>query len=106
MLGALLAAVVLVAAGVWVARRLQARAARRHAASGPGSSPERAIAVRSFDEIDRTVAARRCVCGTPLQLTGEGAREAGGRRYRLARLTCDECEEETVVYFDVTAVLH
>ena len=61
---------------------------------------ERAIPVRSFDEIDRIVAARRCGCGRPLRSTGEGARQLGAQRFRLTRLACDDCEEETVIYFD------
>jgi hypothetical protein len=62
--------------------------------------------VRSFDEIDRAIAARRCHCGERLRATGEGARDAGTHRYRFARLACDACEEERVLYFDVTNVLH
>ncbi len=74
--------------------------------SGPGSTVELAIAVRGFDEIDRVVAARRCACGRRLRTTGEGARQVGARRFRLTRLACDDCEEEAVLFFDVTELVH
>jgi len=106
MTGLLFASIVLIAAGVWLARGVRARAARAHSRSGPGSSLETAIAVRSFDEIDTTVRTRRCHCGGRLRATGEGARQAGDHRYRFVRLACDECEEETVLYFNVSDVLH
>ena len=60
--------------------------------------------MRSFDEIDRVVGARRCTCGRPLRSTGEGARQVGGRRFRFARLACDDCEEEHLIFFDVSEV--
>jgi len=106
MVGLLFGLVVLVAAAVWVTRGLARRAARRRALAGPGGSLERAIPVHTFDEIDRTVAAWRCACGTRPRLAGEGARSDGQHRYRVARLACDACEEETVLWFDVSAVLH
>jgi len=104
--GLLFAIVVLLAATVWVARGWRARSRRRLAASGPGSSMEQAIAVRSFDDIDRVVATRRCACGRPLRATGEGTRERGPQRFRLTRLACDDCEEETVLFFDVSELVH
>jgi hypothetical protein len=104
--GLLFAAVVLIAAGTWVARGLRARAGRERVRHGPGTSLVSAIGVRSFDEIDRTVAARRCHCDARLRAVGEGTREVGERRYRFARLVCDECEENFVLYFDVSEVRH
>jgi hypothetical protein len=104
--GFLFAVVVLVAAGTWVARRLRARAARLRVRHGPGTSLTSAIGVHSFDEIDRTVAARRCHCESRLRTVGEGTREVGERRYRFARLVCDDCEENFVLYFDVSEVRH
>jgi hypothetical protein len=106
MTGVLFAAIVLVAAGVWVARGVRARAARARSRSGPGSSLETAIPIRSFEDIDAMVTTRRCHCGRRVRPTGEGTREAGARRYRFARLACDECEEETMLHFDVTDLLH
>ena len=105
-MGLIFAVVVLLAATMWVARRWRARGARRALASGPGTSMESAISVRSFEEIDRAVAARRCGCGEALRSTGEGARQHGLRRLRFARLACDECEEEHVLFFDVSDLVH
>jgi hypothetical protein len=105
-MGLLFALVVLVAATTWVVRRWQARARRAQRHSGPGSSAERAIPVRTFDDIDRAVAQRRCECGRRLRTTGEGARQLGPQRLRFTRLACDECEEETVVFFDVSELVH
>jgi hypothetical protein len=104
--GLLFALVVLLAATIWVARGWRARGRRRLLTSGPGSAMEQAIPVRTFDEIDRVVATRRCACGRLLRSTGEGARQLGPRRFRLTRLACDECEEETVLFFDVTELMH
>ncbi len=105
-MGLIFALVVLLAATTWVSRRWRARGRRLTLAIGPGSSIERAIVVRSFDEIDRIVAARRCSCGRPLRPTGEGARQRGAQRFRLARLACDECEDEHVIFFDVSELVH
>jgi len=102
----LFAAVVVIASAVWVRRRLRARAVRRRHATGPGTSLESAIPVRSFEDIDAAVRERRCHCGDRLRLVGEGARQAGAHRYRVARLACDECEESSTLYFEVSAVLH
>jgi hypothetical protein len=105
-MGLLFAIVVAVAAAVWIARGMRARAARARFRTGPGTSLESAIPVRSFDDIDRDVATRRCHCGSWLQLAGEGTRQDGTRRYRVVRLGCDECEEGVALYFDVSDVLH
>jgi hypothetical protein len=104
--GLLFASVVAVAAGVWIARGLRTRAAKRAVQTGTGSSVELAIQVRSFDEIDDEVAERHCHCGATLRAVGEGPRQVGDRRYRFVRLACDECEENSVVYFEVSTVLH
>ena len=105
-MGIIFAAVVLVAAVTWVARRIAARRRRERAPTGPGSSIAAAIPIRSFEEMDAVVRERRCHCGERLRQTGEGSRAAVGRRYRYARLACDECEETSRVYFDVTEILH
>jgi hypothetical protein len=100
-------AVAVVAAVVAVGTRRLARAARRRSArEGPGSSPDRSIRVRSFAEMDAALDARACPCGGRYDRTGEGTREAVGRRYRVARLVCQTCEEGCEVFFDTTDILH
>jgi hypothetical protein len=106
MMAVLFACLVVIASGLWLARRWRARAARTRMRSGPGGSLATAIPVRSFETIDTTIAARRCVCGSRLETSGEGARQLDDRRYRMTRVVCAECEEEMVLYFDVTDVLH
>ena len=98
---ALLAALVAVGARRWQRARL-----RRAARTRLGVSPERAIHVRSFSEIDEHLGRRWCACGGFLERSGEGTRDVEGRRYRVARLTCQECEATDEVFFDTTDVLH
>ncbi len=106
MTGLLFGAVVLITAAVWVTRRLGMRRARAATRSGPGTSLAAAVPVASFDEIDRMVATRRCHCGAGVHPTGEGTREAGEQRFRYTRLECDACEDEQMLFFDVTAIFH
>jgi len=103
----LLLTLVLVAAVASVGRRRWHRhALRRAAGRRPGSSPERAIAIRSWNELDDHLGKRWCACGGYLERAGEGTRESGGHRYRIARLRCQECDALDEVYFDTTEVLH
>jgi hypothetical protein len=95
---AVLAAVI--AAGV---RRWQrTRVARRR----PGATIHRPVTVRSFDEIDTALQGRTCWCGGFFVLSGETSRAVGDRRFRVARLVCNECERDELMYFDVTTVFH
>jgi hypothetical protein len=98
---ALVTAMIALAARRWRRARL-----RRAARTRLGSSTERAIAIRSYGEIDDHLARRWCACGGFLERRGEGTREASGRRYRVARLACQECEREELVFFDTTDLLH
>jgi hypothetical protein len=104
--GLFFATVVLVTAAVWVMRGVGRRRARAASRRGPGTSLAEAIAVSSFETIDETVAARRCHCGAGVHMVGEGAREAGERRFRYTRLECDACEDEQLLFFDVTTIFH
>jgi hypothetical protein len=106
MTGFLFASIVLVVAIVWVARRMRARRARASVRIGPGTSIDQAIPVTTFDAIDDAVRARRCHCGAGVHTVGEGAREVGGRRFRYTRLECDACEDEQLLFFDVTTIFH
>jgi hypothetical protein len=102
----LLAAAVIVAVVAVATRRLSLATRRRLVREGPGSSEEHSIAVRSFADMDASLDARVCPCGGDFDRTGEGSREAGGRRYRVARLVCRTCEQGLEVFFDTTDVLH
>ena len=107
MLISLLIGLAVVAAVVAMGRRRWHRAwLRREAGRRAGASPDLAIPVRSYGEMDAPLAQRWCACGGFLERLGEGTREEGGRRYRIARLRCQECETVDEVFFDTTDLLH
>jgi hypothetical protein len=106
MLQLLLVAALLAAIVAMATRRLRRRRLAWLATTRAGSSLETAIAVRRFDEIDDHLRGRWCHCGGYLERCGEGTREVGARRYRTARLRCQECEADVIVFFDTSDVLH
>jgi len=87
-------------------RRWRRARLRRAATTRAGASTERAIHIRSYAEMDEHLAGRWCHCGGFLERRGEGTRQEGSRRFRVARLACQECETEAEVFFDTTDVLH
>ncbi len=97
---------ILAAVASMAARRARRARLRRAAATRPGASVALAIYVRSFTDMDAHLGQRWCACGGYLERTGEGSREAAGRRLRVARLRCQECDAVDEVYFDTTDVLH
>ena len=98
---AITAAVISIGHRRWRRVRLR-RASRRRL----GATPELPILVRSYTDIDRHLAGRWCHCGGYLERAGEGTREESDRRYRVALLRCQECEDRHQVFFDITEVLH
>ena len=86
-------------------RRWRKRQTRLVAAAQPGATPDDAIPIHSFTQMDLYLERRQCPCGAALRSTGEGSRELDGRRYRVALLTCPACEEEQLVFFDTTDLL-
>lgn len=99
--------VVLVAAVAVMTRRRWRRARLHRLAEGrPGASAALAIPVTAFDEIDDHLRRRRCPCGGYLERSGEGSRSEGGQRYRVARLTCQDCDRVDEVFFDTTDLVH
>ncbi len=107
MVTSLVMALAIVAAVAVVARRRWRRRALRVAArERAGATPELAIVVRSFAEIDDHLGRRWCHCGGYLERTGEGTRETAGRRFRIARLRCQECDDPAEVFFDTTELVH
>ena len=102
----LLAVTILAAVTSLGLRRWRRARLRRAARTRAGSSPERAIPIRSYGEMDEHLAGRWCACGGFLERLGEGTREAGGQRFRVARFCCQECETVDEVFFDTTDLLH
>lgn len=105
-LGLALAAALVAALVATGLRRLRTSRLRREILSLPGSTPESALAIRDFAEMDAAIDRRACPCGGRPALEGEGSREVDGRRFRVARLVCPACEEEQFVFFETTDVLH
>lgn len=106
MTGLLFVAVIVAALIVLSTRRWRRQRLRRAARTRPGSTPGSAIVIRSYGEMDDHLRGRWCHCGGYLERAGEGTREIDGRRYRVARQRCQECEEAYEVFFDTTDVLH
>ena len=105
-LSLLLTAAIVAAVVALARRRMRRHALRRAARERAGATTDLAIAVRTFSEIDEHLARRWCHCGGYLERAGEGSRETGGRRFRVARLRCQECDDAAEVYFDTTEVMH
>jgi hypothetical protein len=100
-IGVALGVAVLVAVLAVGIRRWQQARARR---SRPGATIHRAVPVSRFDEIDATVQGRVCWCGGTFAVAGETSRAIGEHRFRVARLVCQDCERDELIFFDVTAV--
>jgi len=95
------AVVLAVAAAGW---RRWARARKK--ARRRGASPQRAVPVRRFDQMDEFLQRHACGCGARFRLAGESSRTAGARGLRVTRLVCPACGAEERVYFEVTRVFH
>lgn len=106
MIGLLFTLIIVAAVVAMGARRLRRARLRRAAATRPGATADLAIAIRAFSEIDDHLAGRWCHCGGFLERMGEGTREGGGHRYRIARLRCQECDDVAEVYFETSEVVH
>ena len=107
MLGLLIALAVVAAVVATAVRRARRAALRRASRTRPGASPGLAIAIRSYTEMDDHLGRRWCGhCGGYLERRGEGSREEAGRRFRIARLECQECERTEEVYFETTELVH
>ena len=106
LVSALLSLAIIAAVVAVGSRRFRRARLRRAARTRAGSSPEMAIAIGSYVDMDEHLAGRWCVCGGYLERLGEGSRTIADRRYRIARLRCQECEALDEVFFDTTDVLH
>ncbi|MBX3027881.1 hypothetical protein KF840_23555 [bacterium] len=100
-MGSLLGLAALIAAIAVALRALRRRAAER---AQPGRSPERAIAIHDYGEMDFAIGLQTCPCGGRYALRGEGPDATP--RLRVAHLACRRCEREVALYFDVSQVLH
>ena len=106
MSGLLLLLALLAAMAAMAARRARMRRLERADAQRTGGSEDDPVYVRSFEQIDEHLTRLWCRCGGYLERQGEGSREQGGRRFRVARLRCQECDRPREVFFDTTDVAH
>jgi len=101
-MGSLLGVVALITAVVVGIRLLQRRAVDR---ARPGATPDTAIPVADYSDIDVAVNMQTCSCGGRFALRGEGPASPPGP-LRVAHLECRRCEREQRVYFDMSTVRH
>lgn len=101
-MGSLLGVVALMAAIVVGIRLLQRRAVDR---ARPGATPDTAIPVSDYSDIDVAVNMQTCRCGGRFALRGEGPASRPDR-LRVAHLECRRCEREQRVYFDMSTIRH
>jgi hypothetical protein len=104
--GLVLLAALVAAMAAMAVRRARARRLDRADAGRAGASEDDPVYVRSFDEIDAHLTRLWCRCGGDLERQGEGSRQVGPRRYRVARLRCQDCDRSRDVFFDTTDVAH
>ena len=103
MLSSLLGLAALVAAIAVGLRIMQQRAAEK---AQPGRTPDTAIAVHDYGEIEIAVRLQTCACGGRFALRGEGPVGGTERPLRVAMLECRKCEREQRLFFDLSEVRH
>lgn len=79
---------------------------RRHASERrqPGRSPERAIPIEDYGEIDIAVRSAACACGGRFVLRGEAPVDDPTRSLRVAVVECRRCERERRLFFDLSTI--
>lgn len=100
--GALAIAAVL-AVVVTAVRYAQHRAVER---ARPGGSPQTAIPIENYADIDVAVRMQSCRCGGRFLVRGEGPAQHRGRPLRVTHLECRSCERERRLYFDLSTLRH
>ncbi len=75
--------------------------ALRAAVRGSGGTPETAIAIANFGEIDDAIAGQRCECRGRFLLRGEGP-VAAYDQLRQVHIECRECGRDRRLFFDLT----
>lgn len=84
-------------------RLIQQRAIER---SQPGRSPDTAIPIEDYGDMDFAVRMQTCRCGGRYLLRGEGSLADADRPLRIAHMECRRCERQRRLYFDLSAVRH
>jgi hypothetical protein len=102
-LTAALALAAVIAVALTTVRYLQRRAVER---AMPGRSPETAIPIENYADIDVAIRMQSCRCGGRLVVRGEGPSAHRGHPLRVTRLECRSCERERQLYFDLSTLRH
>jgi hypothetical protein len=103
MLSLVIGVAALVAVLVVAVRLIQQRAIDR---AQPGRSPDTAIPIENYGDMDFAVRMQTCGCGGRYLLRGEGSLADPDRPLRIAHMECRRCEREQRLYFDLSAVRH
>lgn len=72
----------------------------------PGLSPESAIRVQRFDEIQDWVRTTPCRDGSRPEIVSEGSLQLEGRTVRVVHVECSSCADEFSLYFDLSELLN
>lgn len=86
--------------------RLKRRRRARLWRAQPARSPETAVRVSRYHEVDEHLRRARCTCGGALALLSEGTRSSDAGAVRVTHLSCTVCEAEHDLFFDVSLLLH
>jgi hypothetical protein len=100
---AALGLVAVLAVVVTTVRYVQKRAVER---ARPGASPQTAIPIENYADIDVAVRMQSCRCGGRFVVRGEGPSQHQGRPLRVTHLECRSCEREQRLYFDLSTLRH
>ncbi|MEO1174528.1 MAG: hypothetical protein AAFX94_21110 [Myxococcota bacterium] len=103
MTGLLFAAAIVAALAGLGWRSFRGRGARRGL---PGLSPEHAISIQRFDEIEDWVRRTPCRDGSRPRIVSEGSMSIQGKSYRVVHVECDGCADEFSLYFDQSGLLN
>jgi hypothetical protein len=96
-----LALLLAIAAVAW--RSWRRRTAER---ALPGRSPNTAIRIEDYSDIDAAVQLETCGCGGRFVLRGEGPVRGYMAFLRMTRIECRGCARVRVLYFDLRTVRH
>lgn len=89
-----------------LARRWSRYRRRRERERLPGLTPERAIPIQRFDEIQDWVQRTPCTDGSLPVIVAEGSLQHGARSMRVVHVECSSSRDTFALYFDVSTLLN
>lgn len=91
---------------VFAIRGVKRRRFEGRRAGLPGLTPENAIRIQRFDEIQDWVRTTPCRDGSRPHIVSEGSLQHGGRAVRVVHVECSSCADEFSLYFDLSELLN